>query len=71
MSRVSPFEAFLAGAYCFVAGLSVASGLDSSRGWIGSDLRALAFGVIFLAAGFWSVRRLYIRQQGVGSQAAP
>jgi len=71
MSRVSAFEAFLAGAYCFVAGLSIAGGLDSHSGWSGADVRALVFGGVFLAAGFWSVRRLYVRQQGASSQAAP
>ena len=71
MSRVSPFEAFLAGAYCFVAGLAIAGGLDSHRGWTASDIRAIAFGAIFLVAGFVSVRRLYVRQQATKRQAAP
>jgi len=71
MSRVSAFEAFLAGAFCFVAGLSVASGLDSHTGWTRPDILALVYGVVFLAAGMWSVRRLYVRQQGARSQAAP
>lgn len=63
MSRVSAFEALLAGAFCFVAGLAIASGLDPHPGWTHRDVIAIVFGTVLLAEGIRKVRRLYVRQQ--------
>ena len=63
MSRVSPFQAFLAGALCFFAGVAISSGFAASPGWTHREVSAVVLGALLLAEGMWMVRRLYLRQR--------
>jgi hypothetical protein len=62
MRRISAFDAFLAGAMCFVAGLLLGVAL-TAEGWPLPIVGLAVFGVAALAAGIWGVGSLYRSQR--------